>query len=112
MESERGQLPDIEKLQIPEADPSCAKCRRLAEVARLALGMLGEVRQEVRQAEKETRALEARVEEVWQQQAKLATAVKATSARPPGGAIPKPTPGQRRRTAARRKNKKSRRKPH
>lgn len=109
MESERGQLPDIEELQIPEADPSCAKCRRLAEVARLALRMLGEVRQEVRQAEKETRALEARVEEVRQQQDRLATAIKATSARPPGGAFPKPTPGQRRRSAARRK--KSRRKP-
>ena len=109
MESEQRQLPDIEKLRIPEPDPSCVTCSRLVEVAQLALGMLGEVQQEVRQAAEETRALEARVEEVRQQQDRLATAIKATSARPPGGAFPKPTPGQRRRSAARRK--KSRRKP-
>lgn len=111
MDTERRQLPDSEGLRIPEPDPSCPNCRRLAEFARGALDLLGEVREEIRRTNQQISDLRAETEELRRMGSMLTSGFKAISERPPVGGVPKTPPVRpgRRGSAARRKKSRKKR---
>ena len=112
MDQERGQLLDSEELRIPEPDPSCDNCKRLAEFVQRALELLGEVREDIRRTDQEISEVQAETEKLRQMGSMLASEFNRVSQRSPGGGIPRTSParpGRRSGTAARRKKSRKKR---
>ncbi len=112
MDQERGQLPDSDEWRIPEPDPNCDNCKRLAEFVQRALELLGEVREHLRRTDQEISEMGAETEKLRQMGTMLASEFDRISQRSPGGGIPTTSPlrpGRRRGTAARRKKSRKKR---